>query len=169
MLPMPNTPISLYGPALGAIDMEWGDMLVPAIAASTIASSTLSSLMLWHSRRESKRLADVASATLIMELRKPWEKKEFKEFLNASRNNSSFKGSDDDIDSFLNRMETIAMFLESKTLNEVHVKELFAEHFKLILKNQAITEYYNNMRENNKKYTFTNIAIVLEKMKGWDV
>ena len=143
--------------------------IVHVVVVSTVASSGFSSLMLWQSRRESKRLADVASATLIMKLRKPWAKKGFKGFLSAARSGDAFKGREGDIDSFLNRMETIAMFLEQKTLKEVHVKELFAEHFKLILTNEAIANYYTNMRKKNEKYTFINIAKALEKMKAWDV
>ena len=104
-----------------------------------------------------------------MKLRGPWAKGKFKQFLNDARKNDKLRGREGEIDSFLNRMETIAMFMEQKTLNEVHVKELFAEHFKMIKSNRAIREYYDNARKRNEKYTFTNIARVLEKMGSWDV
>lgn len=142
---------------------------VIAIAVSTTASSLFSTLALRHARRESGRLADIQSANLIMKLRSPWGKKKFKEFLRDARKNDAFEGREGEVDSFLNRMETIAMFLEQKTLNELHVKELFAEHFKMIRSNQGIAKYYDNARKKNKKYTFTNIAKVLEKMESWGV
>lgn len=148
--------------------MEWVP-LVGAVVVSTIVSGTLSFFMLRHARAESGRLADVGSANLVMKLRGPWAKGKFKQFLSDARKNDKLLGREGEIDSFLNRMETIAMFMEQKTLNEVHVKELFAEHFKMIKSNRAIREYYDNARKKNEKYTFTNIARVLEKMGSWDV
>lgn len=148
--------------------MEW-NLLAVIVAASTVVSSLFSTLALRHARRESERLASVGSANLVMKLRGPWAKGKFKQFLSDARKNNELRGREGEIESFLNRMETIAMFMEQKTLNEVHVKELFAENFKMIKSNCVIREYYNNAREKNEKYTFTNIARVLEKIEAWDV
>ena len=139
------------------------------VALSTIVTGGLSCSMLWHARAESRRRADAESANLIMKLREPWAREGFKGFLGDARKGDAFMGREGEIEGFLNRMETIAMFLEQKTLKEAHVKELFAEHFKLVKSNRAIAEYYGNARRKNKKYTFTNIARVLEKMGAWDV
>lgn len=149
--------------------MEWWDPLVIAVVVSTIVSGGFSAFNLMLARKHYKKLADVESANLIMTLRKPWSKGRFKEFLRDACKGGALQGKEGEIDSFLNRMETIAMFMEQKTLSEVHVKELFAEHFKMIKSNHAIREYYNNARKNNEKYTFTNIAKVLEKMGAWGV
>lgn len=145
--------------------------LVPVAVAigASVASGIFSSIGLWRAHNESKRLGNVESATLIMKLRAPWSNKPFKMFLKDAGNGDALKGRKGEIDSFLNRMETIAMFLEHDTLREVHVKELFAEHFKLVVNNKAIARYYKYRRKMNKKYTYTNIAKVLERMKKWDV
>ena len=145
--------------------------MVPVVVAigASVVSSIFSTIGIWHARNESKRLAGVESGTLIMKLRKPWSKKPFKTFLYDAGKGDALKGRKGEIDSFLNRMETIAMFMEQGTLQEVHVKELFAEHFKLVINNKAIARYYRKKRRMNKKYTYINIARVLEKMKTWDV
>ena len=149
--------------------MEWWDPLVIAVVVSAIVSGAFSAFNLMLARKHYKKLADIESANLIMKLREPWSKDWVKEFLKDAGKNDALRGREVEIDSFLNRMETIAMFMEQKTLKEVHVKELFAEHFKLIRNNRAIGEYYDNARKKNEKYTFTNIAKVLEKMGEWKV
>lgn len=149
--------------------MEWWDPLVVVIMASTITSGSFSTFALLHARKESGRLADIQSANLIMKLREPWAKGGFKKFLDDARKSDQFVGREGEIEAFLNQMEKIAMFLEQKTLSEVHVKELFAENFKMIKANDAIAKYYDNARKQNEKYTFTNIAKVLKKMEAWGV
>ncbi len=150
--------------------MTWPDLLLPiAVSVSTILASFFSAQALRHARRESARLADVASANLIVTLRKPWSKKHFKAFLHNAGEGSSFEGREAEIEGFLNRMEIIAIFLEQKTLKEVHVKEIFGSHFKLIKDNKAIESYYNRQREEKKNYRFTNIEKALVKMEGWGV
>lgn len=146
------------------------DMLLPiAVIISTGLASFFSAKALRHASNESARLADVASANLIMTLREPWSKTHFKTFLDDVRNDSSFEEREGEIEGFLNRMEIIAMFLEQKTLKEVHVKETFGSHFKLIKENKSIKSYYNKRRKENKNYIFTNIAKVLVKMEEWGV
>ena len=105
----------------------------------------------------------------IMSLREPWSKTHFKAFLDDARKGRSFKKREGEIEGFLNRMEIIAMFLEQKTLKEVHVKEIFGSHFKLIKESKPIKLYYNKQRKKNENYIFTNIAKALVKMEKWDV
>lgn len=150
--------------------MTWLDLLLPiAVSVSTILASFFSAQALRYARRESARLADVASANLIVTLREPWSRGHFKAFLDHARNGGSFEGREGEIEGFLNRMEIIGIFLEQNTLREVHVKEIFGSHFKLIKDNKAIESYYNRQREEKKDYIFTNIAKALVKMEGWGV
>lgn len=149
--------------------MEWWDPLVIAVVVSAIVSGGFSAFNLILARKHYKKLVDVESANLVMKLREPWSKDWVKVFLNDAGKNDALQGREAEIDSFLNRMEMIAMFMEQKTLREIHVKELFAEHFKLVQSNCAIAKYYNNARKKNERYTFTNIAKVLEKMEAWGV
>ena len=118
---------------------------------------------------ESRRRAYAESANLIIKLREPGAREVFGGFLSNARKGNAFRGREEEIEGFLNRMETIAVFLEQKTPREANVKELFAEHFKLVKSNSAIAEYYGSAGRKNEKYTFTNIAGVLEKMGVWDV
>ena len=153
----------------GAGGMDWADiLLVIVVVISTGLSSFFSVCALRHAQSESARLANVASANLIIALRKPWSKGHFKAFLTDVQKGISLEGRESEIEGFLNQMEKIAMFMEQETLKEIHVKELFASHFKLIIENKYIRSYYNNKRKENEKYFFTNIAKVLAKIEKWD-
>ena len=133
-------------------------MLLPiAVIISTGLASFFSARALRHMGKESARLANVASANLIMTLRKPWSKPHFKTFLDDAGRGSSFIKREGEIEGFLNRMEVIAMFLEQKTLKEVHVKEIFGSHFKLIKENKSIKIYYNKQRKKNEMVISTQV------------
>lgn len=146
--------------------MDWSGLLAPAIIPSLIALGI--AVVTWvYAHRESKRHTKLASAQLILDLKKPWHKDEFKEFLQKMQSNDADQRDKKKIEEFLNQMEDIAVFLKDGVLTDEHVKEMFGANLKDIIENECIYGELMKWNKQNPDYTFVNLIKLLKKAESW--
>lgn len=154
---------------MGGLVLEiWNMISNPATIASFIALG-IAAHSEWRRKQESKKHTKIASAQLILRLREPWHKPEFKQLLREIQRNTVIKNNEHGVEEFLNQMEDIAVFWKDGVLTDQHVKEMFGANLKNILNNEHIYRKLKKCNNENPQYTFVNLLALLEKVKSWNV
>lgn len=111
----------------------------------------------------------VSSATLVLELLKPWRTKETQELFQKINNKTITSADEQEIGYLLNQLEDIAVLEKDKTLDSIHVKEFFGTDLKSIRDNDVIKEYIESYAKLNPDYYFVNLRNLLKKVDSWKI
>jgi hypothetical protein len=150
--------------------------LVELVAIATIISGgaaaigiMLSTTNIIKSRYENNHQKKVSSATLILDLLKPWREEDVPKLLNEIADPNIAKYDEEKLEKLLNHLEDIATFWKDGTLSETHVKEFFGSNLKSIRGDKFIQDYIKKWNDKNPNYYFVNLKKLIKKVEDWKI
>ena len=153
---------------IDALALWEADYVIPLLATIVPSSIALgiAAHAGWRAKQESEKHTKIASAQLILRLKKPWHEPKFKAFLQKMQNKSPDLNKLE-VEEFLNQMEDIAAFWKDGVLTDEHVKEMFGANLKGILENKFVRKELERWNKQKPDYTFVNLMKLLEKSESW--
>ena len=150
--------------------------LTEGVAIGTIVSGVaaaigiiLSTISLVKSGLDTSHQNRVSSATLILDLVKPWREEKFKAFLEKVGNHSLTNGDEKQVEEFLNQLEIISIFWKDGTISENHIKEFFATNLKAARDDKFIQDFMKPWVDLRPDYYFVNLRELTKKVQEWKI
>jgi len=142
-------------------------VIIEIVAGIGIGIATISLIVTAiHSKKQTK----VSSASLILELLKPWrDNEDFKHLLSQISDPNTRDYDEKEIEEFLNHLEDIATLWKDGTLTENHIKEFFGSNLKSIRDDSFIQNYIKKWTDKNSDYYFVNLRKLIEKVNDWKI
>jgi len=141
--------------------------IIEIVAGIGISIATISLIVTaYQTHKHSK----VTSASLILELLKPWrENEDFKHLLSQILDPNTKDYDEKEIEEFLNQLEDIATLWKDGTLTENHIKEFFGSNLKSVRDDNFIQNYIKKWKDKNSDYYFVNLRKLIEKVNDWKI
>ena len=126
--------------------VEW---VAIAIFISVAVTGTLSTISIWHIRREGNRQARLNSMHTLKELDTMLKERRFKIVEAYIYGNSAAEPNDDLLERYLNNLDTYAVYWEEGLLTKKHITESYRG---LLIKVRNNTHIQNFMKKKDIEY-----------------